>query len=76
MNKGAICAIISFVIYIGAIFSLPQVKNARYCCEPSSLAAAISNVIYGAPLGSLYSGVLEYLIMHLEEPLNQTLENL
>ncbi len=37
-------AALTFVIYGCTIFSLPQVRDARYCCEQSSFAAAVSNV--------------------------------
>jgi hypothetical protein len=66
--------LLSFVVYACTVFALPQVRNARYSVELSSIAAAVSNVRYGAPLGSLYSGVLDYFIEHLFEPLKQTLE--
>jgi hypothetical protein len=34
-------------------------RDVPLCCELSSLAAAVSNVVYGAPLGTVYSGVLQ-----------------
>ena len=65
---------LSFVIYGSTIFTLPQVRSARYCCEQSSVAVAVSNVMYHSPLGTLYSGVFEYFYAHLDdEPLEQTL---
>ena len=67
-------AVLSFVIYACTVFALPQVRNARYCCEQSGIAAAVSNIRYGAPLGSLYSGVYDFFVAHLFEPLEQTLE--
>lgn len=65
---------LSLVIYGSTIFTLPQVRSARYCCEQSSVAVAVSNVMYHSPLGTLYSGVFEYFYAHLDdEPLEQTL---
>ncbi len=63
----------SFLVYASIIFLLPQTKTAYYCCEQSSVAAAISNLKYGTQLGSLYSGVFDYLIQHYKEPLEQAL---
>src|SRR5262249_19521881 len=34
-------------------------RDVPFCCELSSLAAAVSNVVYGAPLGTVYSEVLQ-----------------
>lgn len=67
-------AALSLVIYGCTIFSLPQVRNERFCCEQSSVAAAVSNVMYRTRLGALYSGVFDYFIAHFEEPLEQTLQ--
>jgi hypothetical protein len=67
-------AVLAFVIYACAVFSLPQVRNTLACCESSGIAAAISNIKYGTPLGSLYSGVFSYFDDRIQEPLSQTLE--
>jgi hypothetical protein len=71
---GVALAVLSFMVYAGTVFVLPQVRDARYCCEQSSVAAAISNAIYRAPLGTLYSGVFDYFIERFSEPLEQALE--
>jgi hypothetical protein len=71
---GVLFASIAFIIYICTIFILPQVQNSLYCCEQSSVAAAISNIKYGSPLGSLYSGVFDYLVQHYKTPLEQALK--
>src|SRR5262245_13389818 len=63
----------SFIIYACTVFALPQVQNSRYCCEQSGVAAAISNVKYGARLGTLYSGVFDYLIDRFDKPLEEAL---
>jgi hypothetical protein len=68
-----ILVVFSFVIYTCTVFTLPQVQNSRYCCEQSSVAAAISNVNYGARLGTLYSGVFDYLVDRLDKPLEEAL---
>ena len=67
-------AILAFVIYACAVFTLPHVRNSLACCESSGIAAAISNIKYGTPLGSLYSGIFSYFNDHIYEPLSQTLE--
>jgi hypothetical protein len=70
---GIALALLSFLIYVCTIFALPQLQNARYCCEQSSVAAGVSNVVYGTPLGSLYSGVFDFF-NHFDEPLERALE--
>ena len=67
-------AVLAFVIYACTVFILPQVRNSLACCESSGIAAAISNIRYGAPLGSLYSGTFGYFNDRIYEPLSQTLE--
>jgi hypothetical protein len=67
-------ALLSFVIYACTILTLPQVRNSLACCESSGVAAAISNIMYGTPLGSLYSGAFSYFNDRIYEPLSQTLE--
>lgn len=69
-------AALSFLIYAGLILMLPQLREARYCCEQSSVAAAASNVMYEAPFGTLYSGVFNYFITRLNEPLELTLQDI
>lgn len=65
---------LSFVIYAGAIFSLPHLRLSAACCEPPGIDAAVSNILYGAPLGSYYSSVGDYFDRHANEPLWQTVE--
>jgi hypothetical protein len=67
-------AVLALVIYACAIFTLPHVRNSRACCESSGVAAAISNIMYGTPLGSLYSGTFSYFNDRVYEPFSQTLE--
>jgi hypothetical protein len=59
---GLVLAVISFVIYAATLFSLPQMRDVPFCCELSGLAAAVSNVVYRAPLGTVYSGVLQHFL--------------
>jgi hypothetical protein len=58
--------VISFVIYASALFALPQMRDVAFCCEQSSLAAAVSRVVYRTRLGALYSGVLQRLLPDIE----------
>src|SRR6202045_2567512 len=67
-------AVLSFVIYACTVLTLPQVRNSLACCESSGIAAAISNIKYGTPLGSLYSGTFSHFNDRIYEPLSQTLE--
>jgi hypothetical protein len=67
-------AVLAFVIYACAVLTLPQVRNSLACCESSGIAAAISNIRYGTPLGSLYSGTFSYFNDRIYQPLSQTLE--
>jgi hypothetical protein len=76
LSVGVALVVLAFLAYACTILTLPQVRNARYCCEHSSVAAAVSNVVYGARLGSLYSGVFDYFIDHLNDPLEQALEKM
>jgi hypothetical protein len=69
-----VLALLAFAIYACTVFTLPHVQNALSCCEQSGVAAGISNIMYGTPLGSLYSGTLDYLVERMNEPLSQTLE--
>ena len=58
-RAGVSVAIISFFLYAATLFALPQMRDIPLCCELSSLAAAVSNVVYKAPLGTVYSEVLQ-----------------
>ena len=67
-------ALFAFAIYACAVFTLLQVRNTLACCESSGIAAAISNIKYGTPLGSLYSGVFSYFDNRIQEPLSLALQ--
>jgi hypothetical protein len=58
-NIGIILAALSFLIYVCTIFALPQQRDNSFGIERTDVAAAVSIIIYGAPLGTLYSGVLQ-----------------
>jgi hypothetical protein len=58
-NIGIILAALSFLIYVCTVFSLPQQRDNPFGVERMSVAAAVSNIVYGAPLGTLYSGALQ-----------------
>src|ERR1700724_2750831 len=68
-------AVLSFVIYACTVLTLPQVRNSLACCESSGIAAGISNIMYGTPLGSLYSGTFSYFNDSIYEALSPTLEH-
>src|SRR5580692_6824981 len=67
-------AVLSFFIFACTVLTLPQTRNSLACCESSGIAAGISNIRYGTPLGSLYSGTFSYFNDRIHEPLSQTLE--
>jgi hypothetical protein len=67
-------AVLSFVIYACTVLTLPHVRNSLACCESSGIAAGISNIMYGTPLGSFYSGTFSYFNDRIYGPLSQTLE--
>src|ERR1700731_1731240 len=69
-----VLAVLAFAIYACAVLTLPQTRNSLACCESSGIAAGISNIRYGTPLGSLYSGTFSYFNDRIHEPLSQTLE--
>jgi hypothetical protein len=64
-------AIASFVIYAVATLALDQPHHVQYDTERTSLAAAVSHVVYGAPLGTIYTGVLAPL-WDPSKPMQQT----
>src|SRR6185312_12394477 len=74
-HAGVALALVSFLIYAILVFLLPQVRDGGYCCEQSSFAAAVSDVVHGAPLGTMYSGVFEYFVKNSNEPLEAVLRD-
>jgi hypothetical protein len=67
-------AFLALMTYACVVLTLPHVRESLSCCEQSGVAAAISNIRYGAPLGSLYSDTFRYLEQRIDESLSQTLE--
>ena len=73
---GVILAIASFLIYAGTVFSLPQVRDNSCACERSSVAAAVTNLVYGSPLGAVSSNLFkQYLKGVVDTPLKQVLRD-
>jgi len=75
-RAGIVMAILSFLIYAGALFSLPQVRDNPFAIERSALAAAVSHVSFGAGFGKIGSNLLDFFQNpeHISTPL-QTLLN-
>jgi hypothetical protein len=60
--RGVMTAAGSFVIYASAVLALHQYHDNTFCCERVGLAAAVSNVVYGAPLGKVYPAIQAQLL--------------
>jgi hypothetical protein len=75
---GIMLAALSFLIYICTVFSLPQERDNAFVPERMSVAAAMSNVVYGAPLGTLYSvplqGFFDDIYRQTYKPLQQVFD--
>jgi hypothetical protein len=71
---GITVAALSFLIYACTVFSLPQQRDNTFNVERTSVAAAVSNIVYGARLGMVYSGALEGFFATIERPLRQVLD--
>jgi hypothetical protein len=65
----------TFLIYAAIVFALPQVGDNSYPCERSSIAAAVTNVVYGARLGTVYSGVLDQSLKAINAPVEQVMRD-
>ena len=66
-------AIASFIIYAVAVMMLREHRHSEYKAEAFELAAAISNVTYGAPIGTIYSGLLTPFV-YKPIPIRQAME--
>ena len=66
-------AIGSFIIYAAAVMVLREHRYSQYGAEQFELAAAVSNLVYGAPIGTIYSGLLQPFV-YKPGPVQQTLE--
>jgi len=63
----------SYFIYACAALIVSQNQQNDFIPERSSIAAAVSNVAYGAPLGKVYAGVLARFL-EMDVPLDKTME--
>jgi hypothetical protein len=69
-------AIASFTIYACAVLALHQHRTAMFVPEREAFAAAVSTAVFGAPLGTMYSGIMVRIRdpnTPLETALNQTI---
>jgi hypothetical protein len=71
---GIMLAALSFVIYVGTVLALPQQRDHTFIVERTEVAAAVSNIVYGAQIGMLYSGALDDLLSTTDRPLWQVLD--
>ena len=63
----------SFIIYAAAVMVLREHRFAGYNADRVPVAAAVSDLVYGAPIGTIYSGLLgPFLYKPL--PIQQALE--
>lgn len=76
MAAGVLLAVAAFLLYAGTVLVLPQVRDARYCCEQSSFAAATSSIIYRTRVGSFFDNVFDFFVRRLNQPLGQALAEL
>ena len=65
--------IASFIIYAAAVLVLREHRFSQYDAEQLELAAAVSNLVYGAPIGTIYSGSLQAFV-HRPGRIQETLE--
>ena len=66
-------AIGSFIVYAVAVMALREHRHSEYKAEAFELAAAVSNVVYGAPIGTIYSGLLQPFV-YKPIPVQQALQ--
>src|SRR6516165_8821266 len=64
--------VLSFKIYVSAVVVL-QHRNNSFCCERTALAVAVSNVVYGAPLGNVYPEI-ETEFLDMQTPVELVLD--
>ena len=67
-----IVALALVITYAGAVLLLHQYRDAEFPVERQSLAAAVSNTVYGAPLGMAYTAVQRELTLS-DAPLTKAL---
>ena len=66
-------AIASFIIYAAAVMVLREHRYSHYISDKFTVAAAVSNLVYGAPIATIYSGLLQPF-MYKPLPIQQALE--
>ncbi|HXQ68141.1 MAG TPA: hypothetical protein VN980_16335, partial [Alphaproteobacteria bacterium] len=66
-------AVASFIIYAAAVMVLREHRYSQYLAEQFEVAAAVSNVVYGAPIGTIYSSLLGPFV-YAPGRIQQTLE--
>ena len=66
-------AIGSFIIYAAAVMVLREHRYSQYYAEQFEVAAAVSNIVYGAPIGAVYSGLVQQFV-NKPGRIQQTLE--
>jgi hypothetical protein len=69
-----VAAALSFVIYASAVVVLQQHRDNSFCCERIGLAAAVSHVVYGAPLGQVYPAI-QTRLLDMQAPVETVLES-
>lgn len=72
MRIAVAMVVVSFFIYATGVLMVHRDQKNLFFPERSSIAAAVSDVVYGAPLGKVYSGLLEKLLT-FDLPMDQTL---
>jgi len=68
-----VAAVLSFIIYTSAVVVLQQHRDNSFSCERIGLAAAVSDVVYGAPLGKVYPEIQRQLF-NAQAPIEAVLE--
>jgi hypothetical protein len=64
--------VLSFFIYAAAVLIIHAQQRNYFTAERSSIAAAVSNLFYRAPLGKVYTGVLAQFL-NFKVPLDESL---
>ena len=66
-------AIASFIIFAAAVMVLREHRYSHYISDKFTVAAAVSNLVYGAPIATIYAGLLQPF-MYKPLPIQQALE--
>ena len=68
-----VAAVLSFIIYASAVVVLQQHRDNSFSCERIGLAAAVSDVVYGAPFGKVYPAI-QTRLLDMQAPVETVLE--